>query len=114
MAMGAIANGGILMRPQILDHLEDDLGRYAYEQIPQPVRRVYERKEWPKRLFMLLRRLLKRLKHIPVLPGVPTCEIPTQLAGKLELHKKAAPGAVDTIPTSTMPLLWASSLRVTR
>ncbi len=40
MAMGAIANGGILMRPQILDHLEDDLGRYAYEQIPQPVRRV--------------------------------------------------------------------------
>ena len=40
MAIGAIANGGILMTPQILDHLEDANGNYIYEQDPQPIRRV--------------------------------------------------------------------------
>lgn len=40
MAMGAVANGGVLMRPQILDHLEDGEGNYVYEQEPQPIRRV--------------------------------------------------------------------------
>jgi len=40
MAIGAIANKGKLMRPQIIDHLEDENGRCVVEFYPEEVRQV--------------------------------------------------------------------------
>jgi cell division protein FtsI/penicillin-binding protein 2 len=40
MAMGAIANRGVLMRPMIADRLEDEHGRLLAKYPPVPVRRV--------------------------------------------------------------------------
>lgn len=40
MAMSAIANGGKLMRPVIVDRLEDEQGRVLVKVPPQPVRQV--------------------------------------------------------------------------
>ncbi|MEK7683814.1 MAG: penicillin-binding protein 2 [Verrucomicrobiota bacterium] len=40
MAMCAIANGGLLMRPVLVDRLEDDQGQVIIKYSPQPVRRV--------------------------------------------------------------------------
>ena len=40
MAMAAIANKGVLMRPMLVDHLEDRDGRAVVRYAPEPVRRV--------------------------------------------------------------------------
>ncbi|MGN6644532.1 MAG: peptidoglycan D,D-transpeptidase FtsI family protein, partial [Verrucomicrobiota bacterium] len=40
MAMSAIANNGILMRPMLVDHLEDPNGNVLARYAPQPVRQV--------------------------------------------------------------------------
>ena len=40
MAMSAIANDGVLMRPNIVDRLVDDKGVVVYRSEPQPVQRV--------------------------------------------------------------------------
>jgi cell division protein FtsI (penicillin-binding protein 3) len=40
MAMCAVANKGVLMRPMLVDRLMDDEGRVALKYQPQPVRRV--------------------------------------------------------------------------
>jgi cell division protein FtsI (penicillin-binding protein 3) len=40
MAMCAIANNGLLMRPMLVDRLEDQDGRVAARYSPQPVRQV--------------------------------------------------------------------------
>lgn len=40
MAMSAIANQGILMKPRLLDRLEDESGRVAVKYQPEPVRQV--------------------------------------------------------------------------
>ena len=40
MAMGALANQGVLMRPMFVDRLEDDRGQVVAKYSPQPVRRV--------------------------------------------------------------------------
>lgn len=40
MAMAAIANNGVLMRPMLVDHLEDDSGNVVVRYSPQSVRRV--------------------------------------------------------------------------
>lgn len=44
MAMGAIANEGVLMKPQIIVRIEDAEGRIQYEQPPQEIRRVISQK----------------------------------------------------------------------
>lgn len=44
MAMGAIANRGVLMRPMLLDRLEDEHGRLIAKYPPVPVRRVTSEK----------------------------------------------------------------------
>lgn len=43
MAMDAIANGGVLMRPMLVSRLEDNLGNVVARYGPQPVRRVISR-----------------------------------------------------------------------
>jgi cell division protein FtsI/penicillin-binding protein 2 len=40
MAMGAIANGGMLMRPMLIDRVEDEQGRTVAKYQPQAARRV--------------------------------------------------------------------------
>ena len=40
MMMSAIANGGKLMRPMVMSHLEDDRGRVVVQYHPEPVRQV--------------------------------------------------------------------------
>ena len=40
MALSAIANGGLLMRPTLVDHLEDDKGHMVARYRPQMIRRV--------------------------------------------------------------------------
>ncbi len=40
MAIGAIANGGVLMRPMLVKQLEDDDGNVIQRYEPQSVRRV--------------------------------------------------------------------------
>ena len=40
MAMSAIANGGLLMQPLLVDRVEDDQGHVLVKYSPQPVRRV--------------------------------------------------------------------------
>jgi cell division protein FtsI/penicillin-binding protein 2 len=40
MAMCAVANGGRLMRPMLVDRLEDDEGHVLFKNYPQPVRQV--------------------------------------------------------------------------
>ena len=40
MAMSSIANGGLLMRPTLVDHLEDDKGHVVARYRPQMIRRV--------------------------------------------------------------------------
>jgi cell division protein FtsI (penicillin-binding protein 3) len=40
MAMAAVANGGVLMRPMLIDALVDDKGQIVAKYQPQPVRRV--------------------------------------------------------------------------
>ena len=44
MAIGAVANLGVLMRPVILDRIEDSKGNVCKEEFPQPVRRVISEK----------------------------------------------------------------------
>lgn len=40
MAMSAVANGGKLMRPMLVDRLEDETGRIVFRNYPQQVRKV--------------------------------------------------------------------------
>lgn len=40
LAMSAIANGGVLMQPMLVDRVEDDQGQVIAQYSPQPVRRV--------------------------------------------------------------------------
>ena len=40
MAVSALANGGVLMKPQIIEEIRDDRGKLLHGLTPQPVRRV--------------------------------------------------------------------------
>ena len=90
MAMGAVANGGILMRPQILDHLEDRSGRYAYEQMPQPVRRVMSEKV-AKEAVQALRKVTERTRTQTGTAWRADMKYHT-VGGKTGTAQKAAPG----------------------
>jgi len=78
------------MRPQILDHLEDDLGRYAYEQIPQPVRRVMSEKV-AKEAVQALRTVTQRTRTHTGTAWRADMKYHT-VGGKTGTAQKAAPG----------------------
>ncbi len=86
MAMSAIANGGVLMRPMLVDRLEDREGRLVAKYSPQPVRRVLREST--------ARDMVKALKTVPLPDGTaPQAALEHyDVAGKTGTAQKAGPG----------------------
>jgi cell division protein FtsI/penicillin-binding protein 2 len=61
MAMSALANNGILMRPMLVSRLEEPNGKVAVQYEPQPVRRVANPET--------IRDMVKALKTVPTSEG---------------------------------------------
>ena len=61
MAMAAIANNGILMRPMLVNRLEEPNGKLAVQYEPQPVRRVARPEA--------IRDIIQALKTVPTIEG---------------------------------------------
>jgi cell division protein FtsI/penicillin-binding protein 2 len=61
MAMAALANNGILMRPMLVSRLEEPNGKVAVQYVPQPVRRVAGPET--------IREMVKALKTVPTSEG---------------------------------------------
>lgn len=86
MAMSAIANGGVLMRPMLVDRLEDREGRLVAKYSPQVVRRVLSESA--------AREMVKALKTVPTVDGTASkaaLEYYT-VAGKTGTAQKAGRG----------------------
>lgn len=86
MAMAAIANGGVLMRPMLVDRLEDREGNLVAKYAPQPVRRVISEQA--------ARDMIKALKTVTSPEGTaPKAALEYyDVAGKTGTAQKAGPG----------------------
>lgn len=86
MAMAAIANGGVLMRPMLVDRLEDREGNLFAKYAPQTVRRVISEEA--------ARDMIKALKTVPGPDGTaPKAALEYyDVAGKTGTAQKAGPG----------------------
>lgn len=86
MAMSAIANGGVLMRPMLVDRLQDRDGHLVAKYSPQPVRRVISESA--------ARDMVKALKTVTTAGGTaPKAALDYyDVAGKTGTAQKAGPG----------------------
>ncbi|MCX7866433.1 MAG: penicillin-binding protein 2 [Limisphaera sp.] len=83
MAMAALANGGVLMRPMLVERLEDRRGRVVAAYEPQVVRRVVGEEA--------ARAMVRALKTVPTPQGTaPAAAVPGYaVAGKTGTAQKA-------------------------
>jgi cell division protein FtsI/penicillin-binding protein 2 len=86
MAMSAIANGGVLMRPMLVDRLEDREGKLVAKYSPQAVRRVMSEHA--------AREMVKALRTVPTPEGTAAKAALENydVAGKTGTAQKAGPG----------------------
>jgi cell division protein FtsI/penicillin-binding protein 2 len=86
MAMCAIANDGVLMRPMLVSHLDEPGGKVAVQYAPQPVRRVARSEA--------VHEMVKALKTVPTKDGTaPKARLDHYtVAGKTGTASKAENG----------------------
>lgn len=86
MAMAAVANGGVLMAPKLVERLEDGRGGVVAAYAPVAVRRVLREEA--------ARALVEALKTVPTREGTaPAAAVPGYtVAGKTGTAQKAEPG----------------------
>jgi cell division protein FtsI (penicillin-binding protein 3) len=86
MAMAAMANGGTLMQPMVIDRLEDDLGRTVVKYQPRAVRRVIEERA--------AKQMIEALKSVVTTNGTgPKAALQHHtVAGKTGTAEKAGKG----------------------
>jgi cell division protein FtsI (penicillin-binding protein 3) len=86
MAMCAIANDGVLMRPMLVSHLDEPGGKVAVQYAPQPVRRVARSEA--------IHEMVKALKTVPTKDGTaPKARLDHYtVAGKTGTASKAENG----------------------
>ncbi|MCS7336957.1 MAG: penicillin-binding protein 2 [Verrucomicrobiae bacterium] len=92
MAMCAIANGGWLMRPMIIDRLQDPSGRVLVKYQPQPVRQVITEQT--------AKQMIQALKTVttPEGTGAKAALEHYTVAGKTGTAQKTAPGVRGYVP----------------